>query len=596
MTRPLVLSLVVAAAVVGIAVWAGGDDDQGAVPPPGPVPPASNAAPTAPQRAGRIVGFVRDVNGHPVAGASVAVTNGGRRARANRSGRFSLRVNAGRQTVVASHPGYTRQSVATTRRRGQGTRVDFSLAVTAPERISVPNSADRLIFWTGCQNLVRSSEQDLRGFIDRGVDGFVCQTAQLRGLGGTHHFTGDSRSQLRGPDDRLQRELRTSAVGRYAKEGKLLLYLGFFAANYFNTSTPLVDWFDDRGWAQKVLPRVQDLAAAARSMGFAGLAIDQELYSQAGGKDTASWSVRYPGNRHTEAQVRTRVKERGRQLMDSMVRAYPGLELLAYDTQIPEGWHQQVQEKVNQQGDALDSDVRIDFWDGISSIQGYSAIRWMDATFYKTPHIFGASWDTALQYNANRIYSYLSTRFSNWAYASSRLHLSPFSWVNDGPGSFEKARDPGYVAAQLDAFRRWGAGGTFANFAYGPVGEFDYGPYDAALRRASTPERVDTRPPELAISGPDGTSPRILAGATLSLAGTASDDFAIRAVRWYDDRGHEGVARLTWDATGDAQDGWDGEMTWSIADLTIPEDARRLTISAEDIHGLAREVQLPVTR
>jgi hypothetical protein len=88
----------------------------------------------------------------------------------------------------------------------------------------------------------------------------------------------------------------------------------------------------------------------------------------------------------------------------------------------------------------------------------------------------------------------------------------------------------------------------------------------------------------------------VRAGETVSLTGTADDDFAVRAVGWYDDRGRQGVARMTWKASGDARSGWKGEMMWSIPNLTIAHDARRMTISAEDIHGLARQVRLAVTR
>jgi hypothetical protein len=593
--RSLVLGLLLVAAVAagGIAVWAGGDG-HGAEPSRVPTDSAVRVDLPLPLRAGRIVGYVRDVNGRPVPGATVRLKAGRRRARANRSGRFVLRAGAGRRTVVAAHPAYTRQSVAATLRRGQGARVDFSLAVTAPDRVSVPNSADRLIVWTSCDELAGLSEPELQSWIGRGVDGFVCQTQHLPGLGGDQVFTGDSRAQLDGPDTRLQRALRASPAVFRARQGKLLLYLGFYTVNYFNESTPLVDWFDDRGWSQDVLPRVRDLAGAARSMGFAGLAVDHELYPQEGGGQTASWSTRYPGSGHSEAQVRAAVKQRGRELMKNMVRAYPGLELVAYDMQLPESWSEKVQAEINQLPDVFASDVRIDLWDGLSSVEGYSAIRWLDATFYKTPHL--GSWDAALEYNANRIYSYLSRRFSNWSYASSRLHLAPFSWVTAGTTEFEQARDPDYVAEQLEAFNRWGAGGTFANYAYSGLGGSDYGPYEDALRAASSPSRVDRRPPKLLISSPAGRSPRVPAGERISLRGVASDDFAIRAVRWYDDRGREGVARLTWNFKGDYRSGWNGEMSWSIDNLVIPQHARRLTISAEDIHGLASQMKLTVSR
>jgi hypothetical protein len=560
-----------------------------------PRPPAIQTDPQLHTRAGSIVGYVRDVNGKKVPNARVRLTGSAQAVRSTRSGSFTLPARPGRRTLVADHPAYTPQSVATVMGRGRGARVDFSLAVTAPDRVSVVNSADRLIVWTSCKQVIGLSEGELRRWIRRGVDGFVCQSGRLRGLGGTQSFTDGPR--LRGPEHSLQRRIRRSPAMRRARAGKLLLYLGFKVVNTNNKRSPLADWFDDRAWSGEVLPRVRDLAAAARSMGFAGLAVDQELYPQAGGAETASWSWRYPGNRRSEGQVRARVKERGRQLMAVMVRAFPGLELVAYDTQLPGNWQEKVQAEINNSPDVFASDVRIDLWDGLSSVQGYSAIRWLDAIFYKAPHLDGVAWDTALEYNANQIYSHLSRRFSNWSYASSRLHVAPFSWIDEGPsGVFDRARSPGYVAEQLEAFKRWGAGGAFANYAFRPLGDFDYRPYDDALRAASSPARVDQRPPELVLTSPAETTRRLAAGETISLEGVARDDFAIRAVRWYDDRGRQGVARLTWRYSGDERSGWDGEMRWSLDNLRIHPDAARVTISAEDIKGLAKELSLTVTR
>ena len=87
----------------------------------------------------------------------------------------------------------------------------------------------------------------------------------------------------------------------------------------------------------------------------------------------------------------------------------------------------------------------------------------------------------------------------------------------------------------------------------------------------------------------------VAAGQTISLKGTASDNLGIRAVRWYDERGRQGVARLTWNFSGDASSGWDGEMSWSVDNLRVPRGTRRITISAEDIKGLAEELSLEVT-
>jgi Carboxypeptidase regulatory-like domain/Bacterial Ig domain len=588
LSSPLLLVVLAAAAISGCLTGADDESEEPSV-------SAVTADPRLPAPPGHIVGYVRDVNGGPVADARVRLAGRRGGVRASRSGRFELRAGPGRRRVVADHPAYTRQSVTTTMRHGRGERVDFSLAVTAPDRVSAANSADRLIQWTSCDDLAGLDEGELRRWIRRGVDGFVCQTRHLPGLGSSHSFTG--KRLPAGEAYALQRRLRRSPAVRRAREGKLLLYLGFWMSSFFNERTPLADWFDERAWSRVVLPRVHDLAAAARSMGFAGIAVDQELYPQEGNVQTASWSWRYRKNRHSEAEVRAKVKQRGRELMQTMVRAYPGLELLAYDTQHPQNWQAKVQAEVNELPDAFGSDVRIDLWDGLSSVEGYSAIRWMDAFFYKSPQLPGSSWDTALEYNANRIYSYLSRRLSNWSYASSRLHVSPFSWIDEGPGEteFDDARSPQDVAEQLEAFKRWGTGGAFANYAYEDLGDFDYRPFVDALRRASRPAVVDRSPPKLALTSPAPAGRRVAAGQTISLKGTASDNLGIRAVRWYDDRGRQGVARLTWNFSGDASSGWDGEMSWSVDNLRVPRGTRRITISAEDIKGLAEELSLEVT-
>ena len=61
------------------------------------------------------------------------------------------------------------------------------------------------------------------------------------------------------------------------------MYLGAYLSNYNNTATPLVDWFDDEAWSQVALPGSATSPRPPRLLGFAGLALDQELYGQTGG-------------------------------------------------------------------------------------------------------------------------------------------------------------------------------------------------------------------------------------------------------------------------------------------------------------------------
>jgi hypothetical protein len=404
------------------------------------------------------------------------------------------------------------------------------------------NSAAGLILWTGCDDVVELTDAELDRWERRGVDGFVCMVGQLRGMGGGRDFTGDPNASLAGANYDLQRQLRDSNVVGRAKARGMRMYLGAHLVNYKNTATPLSDWFDDAGWSGQVLPKISQLAGAAKLLGFSGLAFDQELYPQRGGVNTASWNWDYPGNTHPEAAVRAKARQRGRELMDAILGAFPGAELIAYDVKLPEGWEELVQERVNGVQNAYASRLDIDFWDGISSVRGYRAIRLVDAIFYKSAHI--DSWDTALRYNTNRLASLFSRRISDWRYASSRLFVSPFSWIDAGPspGSFDDARPPAYVREQLLAFRRWSMGGEFANFVYGDhLQTFDFTPFASAMRQAGTPAAVDPEYPTL-----DVTSQMTSSGPPPLIEGTAHDNLAIWAVRWHDNRGGSGVAKLNW--------------------------------------------------
>jgi hypothetical protein len=252
------------------------------------------------------------------------------------------------------------------------------------------NSADRLVFWTGCDDVAALSDADLDEWSNRGVDGFVCMVGHLRGLGGSQAFTGKVGAALRGPTYALQRRLADGDLAARARRRGIKLYLGMYASSTENSATPFADWFDDRRWRREVLPRVEQLAAAARRLGFAGLAVDQELYAN---NDTATWDWRYPGNTEPQRSVREKVRQRGAELMTAMLRGFPRVDLMAYDTEVPGSWEELVQERVNGISDAFADSVQIDFWDGMSSVRGYRAIRWIDAIFYKTPHLSEANWE-----------------------------------------------------------------------------------------------------------------------------------------------------------------------------------------------------------
>src|SRR5207247_990197 len=61
---------------------------------------------------------------------------------------------------------------------------------------------------------------------------------------------------------------------------------------------------------------------------------------------------------------------------------------------------------------------------------------------------------------------------------------------------------------------------------------------------------------------------------------------AIRFVRWQNDRGAGGMARLTWQVlSGDYNSGYSWQTRWS-ASIPIAPGTNRITITAEDTKGL----------
>ncbi len=444
------------------------------------------------------------------------------------------------------------------------------------------NSADRVLFWVNVRAVQDMTDAELATWKRRGVDGFVLSTQWLAGIGGNSRFTAEPGAALDGPDYDLQRSLRDSRLVARAKAQGMKLYLGFYLSSRSDARTPLADWFDDAGWTGTILPRVSELAGAARLLGFDGLAVDSELYPRPEGSSTASWENRYPGNTRSIDDTRRAAFERGRQLMTTILESFPEVEIQVYAAVFPESWGELVQEKVNGRG-GFARLLHLPFWDGMSSAEGYRAIRFSESIFYKTTHIRGSTWETANQYNVNRLYALFSRELSNWGHASSRVFVSPFAWIDGGTSEFERARPPSYVADQLDAFRTWATGGELLVYAQG-LQTFDYGPYLAGLRAASTPAVVDTVAPTLRVES------AVRTGDTLRVTGAARDNLGIRSVL-VGDR----PAAMTWRVTGGDYDSeWEWEMDWELAGATVAPGATSVTVTAVDIKGLSSTVAVPL--
>ena len=442
------------------------------------------------------------------------------------------------------------------------------------------NSADRVIFWLGCNDLANLTDEDLDLWDERGVDGFACQTGALATLGGAHSFDPAPGASLEGDEYGLHRGLRASRIGARAAARGMKLYLSFYVANSVESPTPFVDWFDDGRWSTDVLPAIQDLAGAARAMGFAGVGIDTELYPT-GGDVVATWSWDYQTNTRPEEEVRAQVRARGAEVMDALLAGFPDVDVLLYAVHVPGSWEELVELQVNNLEAAFEEETHLDFLDGLSSVPEFAAIRLLNAVFYKTTHVAGVSWDAAMRHDVANFYALLSRELPHWADIADRVHSSPFVWISSGGSDFERARPPEEVAEQLAASARWGTGGEFGNYVFGDLADFDYGPYVDGLRSASTPQLVTVEPPEVEVTE------QSVDGERAVVAGFADDAYAIRVVRWDAGRGETGVAELTWDPIEPDRL---GRVRWQIEDVPVDAGSVEIRITVTNVKDLSTTV------
>jgi hypothetical protein len=442
-------------------------------------------------------------------------------------------------------------------------------------------SADEIVFWTSLEDATALTDAQLDTYATMGVDGLVLSAARLKGAGGSKEWTADPSDPLSGARYAPQRRIRDSEIVSRAGARGIDLYLAYKVDNPYNDSTPYVEWFDDAAWAT-VTESIGDLAGAAHMLGLKGIAVDQELYKGSDDKHKM-WKWDYPGNTHTEEQVREMVAQRGAQAAAAALEAFPDLEWAVYNFFQEDSWFEVKYEEqgfVPRWGERVD----IDWWNGVAGVEGYAAIRQWNNVFYKNPWpAQGESneerWETAMLWDVSQTAALLSRRFENWGHAHSRYFSSPFVWITDGPkedASGDDAKPPEYVATQLSAAREFGMGGGFANYSYfGLTDTAQYAPYASVIQAASTPGDVDSTPPTLQLTGDSA-----------EITGTAHDNLAVWAVRWEDDLGESGTAELTFTVTqGDRLDIEEWRMEWTIPRDELTAGASSVTIVAEDIKG-----------
>jgi hypothetical protein len=457
------------------------------------------------------------------------------------------------------------------------------------------NAANRLVVYNACTNLVEMTDAQMATLKSRGVGGFACMGPRLIGLGGNFDWTADPANPLTASKYSLQKKIRDKRFIQRAHSYGFKLYLGFDMGNYYNGRTPLAEWFDDAGWNTKVLPAVRNLSGAARMLGFDGLAVDQEETAVSGGA-VWSWDWNYSGNTRSQAVTRAKVKQRGEQMMTEILKGFPNVDMSIYYMRQPDGWNALVQQTVNRNTTAFANTVVTDFWNGMTNVSGYSAIRFHDSVFYKTAHI--GSFDTGIAYDMNRLFAYASRNWSNWDYLASRYFISPFIWIDQNLVSepFSRYRGDGYVADQLATFRKWGMGGEFWQFSYSGIlpidAKWNYSPNVPALRAAAQPGVVDAAAPSLTVTAPPATT----TAGNLTLNGHTTDNMAIHYVQWTNSRGGSGNAAMTWQAlSGSHSTSYQWRMNFTDT-IPLQRGENVITVTSYDIKGVKTTKTVTVTR
>ncbi len=153
---------------------------------------------------------------------------------------------------------------------------------------------------------------------------------------GTQDFTGDEDASLAGDQFELQRTLRDSEIVERAQERGMKMYLGAYLSNYNNTARRR----SSTGSTMRPGRRSHFLGLATSprprgSSGSTGSRLDQELYGQKDQVATATWEWDYPGNTHSEDEVREAARQRGEQVMETVLGEFPGAELAVYHFSVP---------------------------------------------------------------------------------------------------------------------------------------------------------------------------------------------------------------------------------------------------------------------
>jgi hypothetical protein len=333
-----------------------------------------------------------------------------------------------------------------------------------------PLFAVELMVWTSQKRASELTAEQLAEDKARGVKGFVV------GQGG-FPFSAAALAKR-------EAELKPLVERVHAQGMELALQLYF--ANYYNASTPLAPWFDDDDqigpgkcwlkWTHDYTDPIngnQRLSILTQTTLFAQmcqrLAIDEIIFDQeeypgghtklldgqrlswmwnypADGAQAPNWII--PANTHSHDETRAKAKERGRQFMQTILKAYPGVNIGVYYNRLAgTQWEWDATHYYKRPNRYAEQGLMFDFWNGLTSVEGYGRVSHLEAGWYKG-RAYWPDWDTGLKDRAQATRATYA-RMDRADYLLPRLAIVPFWWPDKSHNAKEAA---GYAAYKGDAF------------------------------------------------------------------------------------------------------------------------------------------------
>lgn len=342
-------------------------------------------------------------------------------------------------------------------------------------------TAAQLLVWTAPERAVALDDAAISEDKSRGVKGYVLAK-------GGFPFNAATLAKM---------EMMVSPfVERaHAQDMEVGMRLNFH--HYYNAATPLAPWFDDdteigpgKAWIKwsydyvdpingekrlSILTQVTLFAQMCRRLAIDEIVFDQEEipgeHAKALGGQRYSWMWNYPAdaaqapnwiipaNTHSEDETRAKAKERGRQMMRALLQAIPGVNLAIYYNRLAgTQWEWEFTHYTHQPNPYAEAGLMFDFWDGLTSVEGYGRISHLEAGWYKV-HAYWPDWDTGMQ-DRNRATRATYARMERADYLLPRLAIIPFWWPDKSHSPKEAAgraryRGDAYVLEQGKACARW---------------------------------------------------------------------------------------------------------------------------------------------